>query len=157
MMTEQGASLLKDLYRTLRKYSASIFSISQSINDFANENFQRDIMENISFVYVLKQAPGTSYEKIKSALNLSDPDIKKIKNIDNVKGEYSEIFVKTPDLKGIIRLIPTPYEYWLATTNGDDKQLFNRVLSEKNNDLRETLYYLSKKYPNGTFGKGKEE
>lgn len=154
MMTEQGSSLLKDLYRTLRKYHASIFSVSQSIRDFANERFQRDIMENISFTYILKQSDGADYGTLKNSLNLTDTDIKKIKYVDTVKGEYSEIFVNTPDIKSVVRLVPSSYEYWLATTNGNDINLFNKTLKEKDNNLRKTLNYLSKNYPKGTFGKG---
>lgn len=150
-LTEQGGQLLMEMYRTLRKYGASIFSISQDISDFADSKYAPSIMQNISFFYILKQSDGTNYEKLQKTLNLTDQDIIEIKNLTSSKGNYSEMFTKLPGLSFIARIVPSPFEYWISTTDSDDISLYNEKLKEFSGNILKTLNYLSEKYPNGSF------
>jgi len=148
-LTEQGGQLLEEMYRTLRKYGASIFSISQSISDFADNKHTPGIMENISFFYILRQSSGADYDKLKNTLNLSKQDITEIKNLNSVKGVYSDVFIRLPQLSFIGRVVPGAFEYWMATTNSNDISLFNQVLKAFDNDLIKALNFLASRCPYG--------
>lgn len=150
-LTEQGGQLLMEMYRTLRKYGASIFSISQDVSDFADSKYSPAIMQNISFFYILKQSDGTNYEKLQKTLNLTDQDIVEIKDLTSSKGNYSEMFAKVPGLSFIARVVPSPFEYWISTTDSEDVSVYNDTLKEFNFDVLKTLLYLSEKHPNGVF------
>lgn len=150
-LSEQGSRLLMELYRTLRKYGGSIFSVSQDVSDFADSKYSSSIMQNISFFYILEQAPGTDYQKLQKSLNLRDTEINEITNIKSAKGKYSEMFVKTPAMSFVGQMVPSPYEYWVATTDNDDIAFYNQMLKEYNNDILKTLNFLAEKYPYGAF------
>lgn len=153
-LSEQGGKLLMEMYRTLRKYGASIFSISQDVSDFADSRYAAAIMQNISFFYILRQSDGTDYKKLQDSLNLTDQDIFEIKNLSSSKGDYSEMFAKVPGLAFIARIVPGPFEYWVSTTDSDDISLYNDTLKDFEGDILKTLEYLAEKYPHGAFFKG---
>ena len=149
MLSDQGGELISELYRTIRKKGGSVYSISQSISDFADSKHAPAILENISMFYVLKQSDGTNFNKLKNTLNLNNEIIEQIKQIRSIKGEFSEMFIKTPNQKFMGRMTPCSYEYWLATTDSKDIVLFNEVLENMNGNLNKTLDYLAKNYPKG--------
>lgn len=150
-LSEQGAKLIEELYRTIRKTGSALISISQGIGEFAESNFRNAILQNISILYVLEQAPGTDFKMLKEVLNLTDHEKNLIERLKTIPGHYSEVFLRTPDFSSIIRMVPSPIEYWLATTNADDIKVFNKTLKEKNDNLVEALKYLAERYPNGAF------
>ena len=147
-LTEQGGELIREFYRTIRKKGGSLYSISQSISDFADSDYAPDILENISMYYILEQSDGADFEKLKRTLNLTDKMIEKIRLLSGEKGEYSEMFIKTPFNKFVGRMIPSSYEYWLATTDSNDIVKLNEM-QEKKKSLNEVVEYLSKTYPKG--------
>lgn len=151
MMNERGIELIKKHYRTSRKNKMMVIAISQSPGDFANEKFQNDVMINISYTYIMKFNNNTAYKQLKESFNLTDADLKQIENLENIKGYHSTFFVKNPDMKARLKLVPTPYSYWYSTTTGDDKKLFRKYLKENDYDERKTKLYLAEHYPHGTF------
>lgn len=152
-LTKQGSELLEELYRTLRKYAGSIWSLSQDISDFADSEVSAAILQNISFFYVMKQSDGTNYEKLQHTLNLSPQDISEIMHLQSVKGKYSEAFIKTPELKFVGRITPSPFEYWLATSDGEDITEYKKRLSHNKGDILKTVTELSEEFPQGVFQK----
>ena len=148
-LTKQGSELLEELYRTLRKYAGSIWSLSQDISDFADSDVSAAILQNISFFYIMKQSDGTNFEKLQRTLNLYPQDIDQIKQLESVKGQYSEAFIKTPELKFAGRITPSPFEYWLATSDGEDIVAYKNRLQDNNGDILKTVTELSEEFPQG--------
>ena len=156
-LSKQGSELLEELYRTIRKYDGSIWSISQSISDFADSPIAVSILQNIQFFYIMKQSDGTDYQTLGKLLNLSEEDVAIISTLESQKGLFSEAFIKTPDLKFLAKIVPSPFEYWLATTDGEDMPLYYNTLKEHDYNVYDTIELLSKKYPNGYSNRKKEK
>ncbi len=148
LRSEAGGALMEKLVRTGRKEGAATFLISQAIKDIAESKNATAIMENIHFSYLLAQAQGADYAALQRLLNLSDRDIELIASLKTEKGMYSKIFVRTPMSKFQAYLIPGAYEYWMATTDYDDRLEFQKAIKE-NNNMVEVLHSLAGKYPHG--------
>ena len=104
----------------------------------------------------MKQSDGTNFEKLQRTLNLYPQDIDQIKQLESVKGQYSEAFIKTPELKFVGRITPSPFEYWLATSDGEDIVAYKNRLQDNNGDILKTVTELSEEFPQGVFRNKKE-
>jgi len=51
--------------------------------------------------------------------------------------------------RGIIRLVPDPFLYWLATSDAKDNEYLERKLDALNNNYLEALDKCAKEYPYG--------
>lgn len=153
MSKEQGAILMEELYRTARKENGAVISISQSLNDFTKSKSTDAIMANLGFYYIL-QLGEEDPKELQHIFNLTDKQIDCVKELHMVKGQYSKVFIKTPDTTFIGKLVPAPLEYWYATTDADDQELLVKE-KEKNPDLEDHLLLLemAKKYPAGAHRK----
>lgn len=149
-MTEQGSQLLIELYRTLRKYKGSVWTITQSIADFKiNPKVMTAILENIAFYYILKQSSAANYKVLEDILGLNQAELKSIGSLTTIKGLYSEVFLRTPIGSMVAQIVPSPYEYWASTTDPNDLIPFNQLLTELDKNMAEILNELSEKYPHG--------
>lgn len=148
LLSETGGELMEMLVRTGRKEGAATFLISQAIKDIAESKFATAIMENIHFSYLLGQAQGANLNALQTLLNLTDRDIDLITSLKTFKGLYSKTFVRTPLSKFMAYLVPGPFEYWMATTDYDDRLAFQKALQE-NHNMVEVISMLSEKYPQG--------
>lgn len=154
MSNEQGAILLGELYRTARKENGAVISISQTLKDFTQSKSSADIMPNIGFYYILQQGEE-SPEELKQVFNLTDKQIECIKGLNMVKGQYSKVFIKTPDITFVGKIMPAPLEYWYATTDPDDIALYNKAVKENpGKSMHEVLLELAAKYPAGAYKEG---
>ena len=150
-MNDQGKQLIKDFYRTIRKKGGSVYTVSQSIEDWANNDIAPSILNNISMYYILEQGE-TDYSLMQETFDLSKEEIKGIKNLNSIKGKYSEMFVNTPETSFFGRLILSPYEYWTTTTDEDDNPVFEKTIKRFEGKANKAINHLAKKYPNGIIG-----
>jgi conjugal transfer ATP-binding protein TraC len=149
LLSKQGALLLMGLFRTIRKYMGMVFAITQDITDLSESRYKAAIMANIGFFYVLEQSKASDLKTLQKTLNLSDHKMKMIAGIHSEKGYYSEAFIRTPEINFIGQIVPTGYEYWLATTDPDDLVIFNKTMNQNGQNLFTTLEQLADKYPHG--------
>lgn len=147
-MNDQGKELIKDFYRTIRKKGGTVYTASQSIEEWANNDIAPSILNNISMYYILEQGE-TDYSLMQKTFSLSDKEIKGIKNLNSIKGKYSEMFVNTPETSFFGRLILSPYEYWTTTTDENDNPVFERTLEKFDCRAGMAIEHLAEKYPNG--------
>jgi hypothetical protein len=79
-----------------------------------------------------------------------------IASLRQSKGQYSEAFVMANEARSVIRVSPTPIEYWLATSDAADNQLIEQ---ERGKNPRATLIdilnALAARFPNGASGGAK--
>lgn len=151
LATRQGAILMAELYRTARKEYGAVISISQTLKDFTGSNFSADIMANLGFFYILQQG-NEDFSELQRVFSLTDRQIEKIKELDMVKGQYSSLFVKTPDITFVGRLVPAPLEYWYATTDPLDYQLLDEMKKvNKSKDIHSLMLDIARKYPAGAY------
>ena len=59
-------------------------------------------------------------DQVKNVLKLNEQEIELISSLEQKRGEYSEVFLINNDKRGVLRVCPTPLEYWIATTHPAD-------------------------------------
>ena len=121
-------------YRRFRKYGGACFSITQSINDFYKIPAGVAIIENSDYMFLLRQRPE-SIEALKQSqkVSLAEGMYELLKSVHTDTGNYSEIFLYTPDGIAIGRLVVDRFTQLLYTTKADEymalKQLTNGGMS----------------------------
>jgi len=108
-------------YRTWRKYNAGIWCISQNYRDFLADPEIRDaLLPNSTSVIVLKQRK-IDWNDFQKTFDFNDAQVRAVKNLEVVKGEYSEFFFLQDDNQIVLRLVPEPLSYWICTSDANDK------------------------------------
>ena len=110
----QSKGFLEEMYRTLRKYRASVVSITQNLADYGDETFAKMLFTN-SFTKIFLQN-GASAEYLKNTFDLPESDIQRALSVTSKKPHYSEFFALTPTMSQVFRLYPTKDFYALANT-----------------------------------------
>lgn len=152
MNTPEGAVFLEELYRTMRKYNAAVFSISQDIGDFSESNIARALMSNVKQKVILRQSSEFSRQAVQKALGLSEAEMWLIGQIRSQKGEYSECVLSVEGMPSIkVGIVPSPEELWMATTDASDVALFNSLVKQGFSDM-DAIMHLGEKYPRGAKG-----
>lgn len=117
------ADCVVQLFRTARKRGASVWGISQTLEDFVGtrqrpKEHGAGILRNAS-VKVIGQQPGDVSPLIEH-LALNDVALSEIKRFSSPrKGKSAEVLLvlgEKSETTQTIRLIPTPVDYWVATT-----------------------------------------
>ena len=146
----EAAQFVVELYRRFRRYNAAVYSVTQSLEDFKSEQ-AKGILQNTTYHYLLR-LPGED-ESINEILGLTPAAMSAFKDLSSVKGKYNEALAwirREDSLKGgIVKIEPTPFEYWAFTTNANDMALRDEYLEEYGS-LIAALRHLSNKFPSGT-------
>jgi conjugal transfer ATP-binding protein TraC len=119
MEHDSAQVFISEVFRTFRKYMASVIAISQNIDDFAKSKAATAILPNSSIKWVLKQK-GADKERLKEVLNLNPNEVLLVESLEQERGKFSEAFLIAEDNRAVVLIESTPLEYWLATTDGRD-------------------------------------
>ena len=112
-----GSRLIENLYRTARKMNGMILSISQSPADFLSTKSANAIISNSYVKYVLRLTKG---HELLSQFQFSPGEIESIKNLRSVPRQFSDVFLKFNDKAATLRVEPSPFDYWICTTDAED-------------------------------------
>ncbi|EAH6789858.1 TraC family protein [Campylobacter jejuni] len=120
---------IEQAYRRARKYDASVIIATQGFDDIYNakdgglSRAGTVIINNSAYKIFMKQTETSVNMLIKSEVfSLSETDKEILRSIVTLKGEYSELFLMTPDdVKLPYRLVMDKYFYYLTTTDPKDK------------------------------------
>lgn len=126
-------------YRRFRKYGGACFSITQSINDFYKIPAGVAIMENSDYLFLLRQRPE-SIEALKQSqkVSISEGMYELLKSVHTDTGNYSEIFLYTPDGIAIGRLVVDRFTQLLYTTKADEYMALKQ-LTEGGMSIRDAI------------------
>jgi conjugal transfer ATP-binding protein TraC len=119
-----AAGLIEELYRRFRFLGGGIWSITQSLADFAGEG-PRALLANTSFHFLLR-LPRTEAELgvMREVLGMPDRAIAVHARLTGVKGVYSEAlaWIRTGEGKEgeVIVVRPSPVDYWLFTSTKEE-------------------------------------
>jgi conjugal transfer ATP-binding protein TraC len=121
---------IEQAYRRARKYNGSIILATQGFDDIYDPKSGglsaagKVIIANSPWKFFLTQTETSINMLIKSGVfNLDEIDKQVLKSIHTTKGEYSEIFIITPDeYKVPNRLIMNRFFYYVTTTDPKDKE-----------------------------------
>jgi hypothetical protein len=118
MRFKAGARLLDDLSRRARHYGMMLVSITQQLKDFFKQAEQADsVVKNSHMKLILRQDPS-DLKVLKETLRLTDAEVSAIENFskDEEKRKDSQCLLIVGASHGTIRLVPSPMDYWICTS-----------------------------------------
>lgn len=146
LKSNAAAGFMEYCARTLRKTGSGITFITQGVEEIVESPIGPAIMNNTATKFILLQR-GDS-EILKNALKLNAQELNLIFSLEQRKGEFSEGFMIEGDHRQVIRIYPSPFEYWLSTSDSNDNRHIQE-LREKGLTLVEAIESAATEYPNG--------
>lgn len=107
-------------WREIRKLGGGGIMISQSIDDVANDNVGRKILQNSSMLNVLRHPSDMAVTTAFQQSGFNERKIDLAYSLTTVKGQFSEMLVKEEGEWGVVRLPSEGLPYWLSTTDPPD-------------------------------------
>lgn len=146
LKSNAAAGFMEYCARTLRKTGSGITFITQGVEEIVESPIGHAIMNNTATKFILLQR-GDS-EILRQALKLNSQELSLIYSLEQRKGEFSEGFMIEGDHRQVIRIYPSPFEYWLSTSDaGDNRHI--QELRETGLSLVEAIEQAALTYPNG--------
>ncbi|MBS1958988.1 MAG: ATP-binding protein [Bdellovibrionales bacterium] len=153
LKSNAAAGFMEYCARTLRKTGSGITFITQGVEEIVESPIGPAIMNNTATKFILLQR-GDS-EILKNALKLNGQELNLIYSLEQRKGEFSEGFMIEGDHRQVIRIYPSPFEYWLSTSDASDNRHIQE-LREGGLSLVQAIEEAARTYPNG-IAQGKAE
>lgn len=146
-----AANFMEYCVRTLRKNRAGITFITQGVEEIVDSPIGSAIMNNTATKFVLLQRGDSG--ALKDSLKLNNQEVNLIFSLEQRKGEFSEAFMIEGDHRQVVRIFPSPFEYWLSTSDSADNYYLNE-LRTKGLSLVDAISTAANTFPNGV-GQGK--
>ena len=114
-------------WRRFRKYQAAGICITQSISDAYETEVGRAMADNSQFKVFLRQEPEV-IEKVKQNKQFdgNETDFDLLKSVHTVKGQYSELYIRTGGSREVVRLFVPRYQQLMFTTDGKELSAIDR-------------------------------
>jgi hypothetical protein len=145
------------LFRTARKRYGSVWGISQTVEDFVGTESQPrihgpGILKNAT-TKIVGQQPGNT-TPLEKHLSLNPIAIKEVKEFSAPrKGRAAEALLvlgEKAETTQVIRLVPTPIDYWVCTTFPRERRYRSWFLNKhRGRSLIECYQELAQKFPQG--------
>lgn len=118
MRFKAGARLLDDLSRRARHYGMMLVSITQQLKDFFRQAEQADSVVKNSHMKILLRQDPSDLKMLKETLRLTDAETVAIEQFsrDEEKRKDSQCLLIVGAVHGTIRLVPSPMDYWICTS-----------------------------------------
>lgn len=142
-----AAQLVAELYRTARKLKAGVVTITQELADFLAVPQASAILANATNFALLRHSKG--HEQVGELLQLNSRELELFRSLTPKKGHYSEVFLRRGDESTIVRVTPSPWDYWVNTTDGVDRDLEAEVVRRFGGNRLAALRYLVEHHPHG--------
>lgn len=153
LKSNAAAGFMEYCARTLRKTGSGITFITQGVEEIIESPIGPAIMNNTATKFILLQR-GDS-EILKNALKLNSQELNLVYSLEQRKGEFSEGFLIEGDHRQVIRIYPSPFEYWLSTSDASDNRHIEE-LRASGLTLVQAIEEAAQTYPNG-IAQGKVE
>lgn len=151
LKTRVGSQFMEYCARTNRKEGAGITFITQGLEEVYNSPIGSAILNNTANKFILPQKGDL--EPIREVLKLNTQEIALIQSLRQKKGSYSEAFMMANDARSVVRICPTPIEYWISTSDARDNSLIEQARNHwPEKTLFEIIQELAKRYPSGSQG-----
>ncbi len=145
------ARWVEDCFRQMRKFGSSAIAISQTVSDLLNKDIGDGIVANAPNRFILRQRGDE--KSLKECLKLNEHELSSVFSLKQVRGDYSEFFLQSETVKGVLLYCPTALELWLSTTHPPDLELIEKVHKENPNwNLTELMTYMATTHPKGSEG-----
>jgi conjugal transfer ATP-binding protein TraC len=149
LKSPSAANFMEYCARTLRKSGSGITFITQGVTEIEASPIGSAILNNTATKFVMLQR-GDS-EVLARTLKLNPQEQSLIQSLKQKKGEYSEGFLIEGDHRQVIRIYPSPFEYWLSTSDAQDNRYLDEIQSQ-GVSLVTAIEKAAREYPNGIAG-----
>lgn len=146
LKSSAAADFMEYCARTLRKTGSGITFITQGIEEIVQSPIGSAIMNNTATKFILLQRGDA--EVLRNALKLNKQELNLISSLEQRKGEFSEAFLIEGDHRQVIRVYPSPFEYWLSTSDASDNRHI-QSLQEQGMSLVAAIEKAARTYRNG--------
>ena len=120
-----ASSFMEYAARTFRKTGSGITFITQGIEEIIASGMGPAILNNTATKLVMLQKGDTNV--LREALKLNTQELRLIQSLEQRKGQFSEGFLMEGESRQIIRIEPSPLEYWISTSDARDNQFLNEL------------------------------
>lgn len=141
-----AASFMEYCARTLRKTGSGITFITQGLDEIVASPIGPAILNNTATKFVMLQRGDSKV--LSATLKLNPQELALIHSLEQRKGEFSEGFMIEGNHRQVIRVHPTPLEYWMATSDAKDNAELLR-LQCTGLCLEESIFEAASSYPRG--------
>ncbi len=132
--------------RTFRKTGSGITFITQGVEEIIASGLGPAILNNTATKLVMLQKGDVKV--LKDQLKLNSQELNLIQSLEQRKGVFSEGFLISGESRLVIRIKPSPLEYWISTSDARDNQLIQK-LTEEGLSLSDALIKASQIAPFG--------
>ncbi len=116
------AAKIEELFRTARKFGASIGIVTQHPNDILKSPHADAVLANTQVKYFLHQKEIDDEKKWRETFKFNSRAIEIMKGLRTVSGSYSEVLIWADEIKKKVRLKVNPLLYWLFTTKEEERR-----------------------------------
>jgi conjugal transfer ATP-binding protein TraC len=141
-----AANFMEYCARTLRKTGSGITFITQGVEEIVASPIGAAILNNTATKFVMLQRGST--EILRDTLKLNNQEVSLIESLIQKKGEFSEGFMIEGDHRQVVRVYPSPFEYWLSTSDIQDNNYLAELL-DTGITLIEAIEKAAAIYPKG--------
>lgn len=143
-----AARWVEDCFRQMRKFGSAAIAISQTAKDLKNAEVGDGILANAPNRFILRQRGDE--KTLREDLKLSDQEVADVFSLKQVQGEFSEFYLHSESIKGVLVYRPSPLELWLSTTHPPDNALLDVEWSKNPGaTLAEIMEHMAEAYPTG--------
>jgi type IV secretory pathway VirB4 component len=141
-----AASFMEYCARTLRKSGSGITFITQGLEEIVASPIGPAILNNTATKFVMLQRGDSKV--LSATLKLNPQELALIHSLEQRKGKYSEGFMIAGNHRQVIRVYPTPLEYWMATSDAKDNGELLR-LQKTGLSLEQSIFAAGLSHPKG--------
>jgi len=117
--------------RTARKYGGALATATQSLNDYYKSDGARAALENSDWMLVLQQKAETIADFRKEArLDMDDRTETLIRSLKRSGSEYSEVYIKGPEVEAVGRLVLDPLSATIFSSDPDTYAAIHRHVED---------------------------
>lgn len=128
LQSPAAAGFMEYAARTFRKTGSGITFITQGVEEIARSPIGSAIINNTSQKVVMSQRGDIKL--LQDTLKLNSQEISLIQSLQQKKGVFSEAFFIEGEHRQVIRIYPSPLEYWISTSDAKDNGYLSNLMSD---------------------------
>jgi type-IV secretion system protein TraC len=146
LQSKAASTFMEYAARTLRKTGSGITFITQGVEEIVQSSIASAILNNTATKLILQQQGDTKV--LSETLRLNSQETKLIEGLERKKGSFSEVFLMKGDARQVLRISPSPIEYWISTSDAADN-VFLKSFLDQGLSLRQAVEAAAKEAPFG--------
>lgn len=152
LQSQAAAQFMEYAARTFRKTGSGITFITQGVEEIIKSPIGSAILNNTAMKVIMSQKGDT--KPLETALKLNSRELALIQSLEQKKGFFSEAFLIEGELRQVIRIYPSPVEYWISTSDAKDNKYLREQI-ENGSTLESAIHTAAGAYPFGVSFEGK--